>query len=222
MNDIFPKKGVSGIGSDLSRALVAAKLAGGVMVIDRNFRVVMIDRKAAEFCRVSSGQSQGKRFYALFTSLMGSALSGELHDVFGTACTKRWTRPADNKLLDQFVDAFGRERAALISISLEAFEDPSNTYALIKLALQKTAVPSVDEDLKKDQYCCALRRHRHPQHPKRCWWMTALHTLLLISAESYPLPVTRPSAFLPTRRNCLRVALCACFFRGWMKWTVWI
>jgi hypothetical protein len=123
MNDIFPKKGVSGIGSDLSRALVAAKLAGGVMVIDRNFRVVMIDRKAAEFCRVSSGQSQGKRFYALFPSLMGSALSGELHDVFGTACTKRWTRPADNKLLDQFVDAFGRERAALISISLEAFED---------------------------------------------------------------------------------------------------
>lgn len=80
---------------------------------------------------------------------MGSALSGELHDVFGTACTKRWTRPADNKLLDQFVDAFGRERAALISISLEAFEDPSNTYALIKLALQKTAVPSVDEGLKK-------------------------------------------------------------------------
>tara|TARA_B110000503_G_scaffold128254_1_gene198950 strand:+ start:7942 stop:8280 length:339 start_codon:yes stop_codon:yes gene_type:complete len=73
MNDIFPKKGVSGIGSDLSRALVAAKLAGGVMVIDRNFRVVMIDRKAAEFCRVSSGQSQGKRFYALFPSLMGSA-----------------------------------------------------------------------------------------------------------------------------------------------------
>ena len=149
MNDIFPKKGVSGIGSDLSRALVAAKLAGGVMVIDRNFRVVMIDRKAAEFCRVSSGQSQGKRFYALFPSLMGSALSGELHNVFGTACTKRWTRPADIKLLDQFVDAFGRERAALISISLEAFEDPSNTYALIKLALQKTAVPSVDEDLKK-------------------------------------------------------------------------
>lgn len=149
MNDIFPKKGVSGIGSDLSRALVAAKLAGGVMVIDRNFRVVMIDRKAAEFCRVSSGQYQGKRFYALFPSLMGSALSGELHDVFGTACTKRWTRPADNKLLDQFVDAFGRERAALISISLEAFEDPSNTYALIKLALQKTAVPSVDEGLKK-------------------------------------------------------------------------
>jgi hypothetical protein len=44
----------------LSKDLVAARLNGGVMVVDQNFKVVMIDRKAANFCGVSSGQSQGK------------------------------------------------------------------------------------------------------------------------------------------------------------------
>jgi len=34
MNDIFHIKGVSGAGSELSRALVAARLKGGVMVVD--------------------------------------------------------------------------------------------------------------------------------------------------------------------------------------------
>ena len=81
MNDIFHAKGAGGAGSELSRALIAARLQGGVMVVDRNLRVVMIDRKAADFCQVSSGQSQGKRFYALFPGLLGSGFSGELHQI---------------------------------------------------------------------------------------------------------------------------------------------
>ena len=85
MNDIFHAKGVGGAGSELSRALIAARLQGGVMVVDRNLRVVMIDRKAADFCQVSSGQSQGKRFYALFPGLLGSGFSGELHQIIGAA-----------------------------------------------------------------------------------------------------------------------------------------
>ena len=55
MNEIFHIQEVGGAGSELSRALVAARLQGGVMVIDRNFRVVMIDRRTADFCRVSAG-----------------------------------------------------------------------------------------------------------------------------------------------------------------------
>ena len=76
MNNIFHIKGVSGAGSELSRALVAARLKGGVMVVDRNFRVVMIDRKAAEFCAVSSGQSQGKRFYCAIPLALGYRFCG--------------------------------------------------------------------------------------------------------------------------------------------------
>ena len=102
MNDIFHAKGVGGAGSELSRALIAARLQGGVMVVDRNLRVVMIDRKAADFCQVSSGQSQGKRFYALFPGLLGSGFSGELHQIISAAGNSRFTRPADNSLLDQF------------------------------------------------------------------------------------------------------------------------
>lgn len=104
MNNIFHVKGVSGAGSELSRALVAARLKGGVMVVDRNFRVVMIDRKAAEFCAVSPGQSQGKRFYALFPALLGTEFAASLHQVTSTLGAKRCSRPADNPLLDQFVE----------------------------------------------------------------------------------------------------------------------
>ena len=136
MNNIFHVKGVSGAGSELSRALVAARLKGGVMIVDRNFRVVMIDRKAAEFCAVSSGQSQGKRFYALFPALLGTEFAASLHQVTSTLGAKRCSRPADNPLLDQFVEAFARDKSALLGISIKAYDDGSNIYGLIQLKLQ--------------------------------------------------------------------------------------
>jgi diguanylate cyclase (GGDEF)-like protein/PAS domain S-box-containing protein len=136
MNNIFHVKGVSGAGSELSRALVAARLKGGVMVVDRNFRVVMVDRKAAEFCAVSSGQSQGKRFYALFPALLGTEFAASLHQVTSTLGAKRCSRPADNSLLDQFVEAFSRDCSALQGISIKAYDDGSNIYGLIQLKLQ--------------------------------------------------------------------------------------
>jgi len=136
MNNIFHIKGVSGAGSELSRALVAARLKGGVMVVDRNFRVVMIDRKAAEFCAVSPGQSQGKRFYALFPALLGTEFAASLHQVTGTLGARRCSRPADNSLLDQFVEAFSRDHSMLLGISIKAYEDASNIYGLIQLRLQ--------------------------------------------------------------------------------------
>jgi diguanylate cyclase (GGDEF)-like protein/PAS domain S-box-containing protein len=136
MNNIFHIKGVSGAGSELSRALVAARLKGGVMIVDRNFRVVMIDRKAAEFCAVSSGQSQGKRFYALFPALLGTEFAASLHQVTSSLGSKRCSRPADNPLLNQFVEAFARDKSALLGISIKAYDDDSNIYGLIQLKLQ--------------------------------------------------------------------------------------
>jgi hypothetical protein len=136
MNSIFHTKGVSGAGSELSRALVAARLKGGVMVVDRNLKVVMIDRKAAEFCAVSPGQSQGKRLYALFPALLGTAFAASLHQVTGTLGVRRCSRPTDNLLLDQFVEAFSRDHSALLGISIRAYEDDSNIYGLIQLKLQ--------------------------------------------------------------------------------------
>ena len=53
----------TGLEQALSQDLVAARLKGGVMVVDENFKIVMIDSKAAKFCGVSSGKSQGKGFY---------------------------------------------------------------------------------------------------------------------------------------------------------------
>ena len=136
MNNIFQVKGVSGAGSELSRALVAARLKGGAMVVDRNFRVVMIDRKAAEFCAVSAGQSQGKRFYALFPALLGTEFAASLHQVTGALGARRCSRPADNFLLDQFVEVFSKEPSTLQGISIKAYEDDSNIYGLIQLKLQ--------------------------------------------------------------------------------------
>ena len=138
MDNSFHIKGVGGAGAELSRALVAARLKGGVMVVDRNFRVVMIDRKAAEFCAVSPGQSQGKRFYALFPALLGTDFAASLHEVTSTLGSKRFTRPADNSVLDQFVDAFSRDHPALLGISIKAYEDESNSYGLIQLKLQNS------------------------------------------------------------------------------------
>jgi diguanylate cyclase (GGDEF)-like protein/PAS domain S-box-containing protein len=136
MNDIFHIKGVSGAGSELSRALIAARLQGGVMVVDRNLRVVMIDRKAADFCKVSSGQSQGKRFYALFPALLGSGFSAELHQIISAAGTSRFTRPTDNSLLDQFSEAFSRDSSTLLGVSMTAYDDGANNYGLIRFELQ--------------------------------------------------------------------------------------
>lgn len=63
------KEFVAGLQQALSRDLVAARLKGGVMVVDENFKIVMMDRKAAKFYGVSPGQSQGKGFYSLFPGL---------------------------------------------------------------------------------------------------------------------------------------------------------
>ena len=147
MNNIFHIKGVSGAGSELSRALVAARLKGGVMVVDRNFRVVMIDRKAAEFCAVSAGQSQGKRFYALFPALLGTDFAAHLHEVTSTLGAKRCSRPTDNSMLDQFVEAFARDRSALLGISIKAYDDGSNIYGLIQLKLQNLPQKSQQNNL---------------------------------------------------------------------------
>lgn len=138
MDSSFHIKGVGGAGAELSRALVAARLKGGVMVVDRNFRVVMIDRKAAEFCAVSAGQSQGKRFYALFPALLGTDFAASLHEIISTMGGKRFFRPVDNSMLDQFVDAFSRDYPALLGISIKAYEDESNSYGLIQLRLQNS------------------------------------------------------------------------------------
>ena len=139
MNDIFHVNGVGGAGSKLSRALIAARLQGGVMVVDRNLRVVMIDRKAADFCQVSSGQSQGKRFYALFPALLGSGFSAELHQIISATGNSRFTRPADNSLLDQFTGAFSRDSRSLLGVAMTAYDDGSNTYGLIRFTLQAAA-----------------------------------------------------------------------------------
>jgi diguanylate cyclase (GGDEF)-like protein/PAS domain S-box-containing protein len=145
MNDIFHAKGTGGAGSQLSRALIAARLQGGVMVVDRNLRVVMIDRKAADFCQVSSGQSQGKRFYALFPGLLGSGFSGELHQIISAEGKSRFTRPADNSLLDQFAEAFSRDSFSLLAVSMTAYDDDSNNYCLIRFTLQAGTKNTTDE-----------------------------------------------------------------------------
>lgn len=139
MNDIFHVKGMSGAGSELSRALVAARLQGGVMVVDRNFRVVMIDRKAADFCQVSSGQSQGKRFYALFPALLGSLFSAELHQIISSASNSKFARPTDSRLLNQFADAFSRDSMLLVGISMTAYVDGANVYVLIQFNFKAMA-----------------------------------------------------------------------------------
>ena len=149
MNNIFHIKEVSGAASELSRALVAARLKGGVMVVDRNFRVVMIDRKAAEFCAVSAGQSQGKRFYALFPALLGTDFAASLHEVTSTLGAKRCSRPTDNSMLDQFVDAFARDHSALLGISIKAYDDGSNIYGLIQLKLQNLPQESKQNNLSR-------------------------------------------------------------------------
>jgi diguanylate cyclase (GGDEF)-like protein/PAS domain S-box-containing protein len=145
MNDIFHIEGVSGAGSELSRALIAARLQGGVMVVDRNLRVMMIDRKAADFCQVSPGQSQGKRFYALFPALLGSGFSAELHQIISANGTSQFTRPADNSLLDQFSGAFSRDSSTLLGVSMTAYDDGSNNYGLIRFNLQAAIARSPDK-----------------------------------------------------------------------------
>ena len=159
MNNIFHIKGVSGAGSELSRALIAARLQGGVMVVDRNLRVVMIDRKAADFCKVSSGQSQGKRFYALFPALLGSGFAAELHQIISATGTSRFTRPADNSLLEQFCETFSRDSSTLLGVSMTAYDDGSNSYALIRFSLQaaikktanKTSAPRAESSTNSTQ-----------------------------------------------------------------------
>ena len=126
-------------GADFNRALVSARLKGGVLVVDRNLRVVMIDRTAAAFCGVSPGQSQNKRFYALFPGLLGSAFATVLHDAVSQVGRSRFGRPADNDLLDQFEQAFPADelRTQLLGLSLECYRGNHGVYALVQLNLQK-------------------------------------------------------------------------------------
>ncbi len=124
---------------DLSRDLVAARLKGGVMVVDHNFKVVMIDRKAAHFCGLSPGQSQGKKFYSLFPGLLGSLFASELHQVLITEASVCCSRPSENALLDQFSDAFKGslidEAASVEAIEIAAYCDGTNVYGLIQINL---------------------------------------------------------------------------------------
>ena len=133
--------------SELSRALIAARLKGGVMVVDHNFKIVMIDRKAASFCGLSPGQSQGKRFYSVFPPLLGSLFATELHEVVTLMSARRCSRPTDNELLDQFASAFSHTLEAysvLFGISMRAYTEDGTTYGLIQLKLQ-TPVPANSE-----------------------------------------------------------------------------
>jgi hypothetical protein len=137
---------------ELSREMVAGRSKGGVMVVDHNFRVVMIDAKAAQYCSVSAGQSQGKRFYALFPSLLGSFAS-ELHEVLAFVGRKQCSRPAENALLQQFPRAFEKpdERESdqpptLNAISMRAYPDGNSIYALIQLQWGTDAPLSQQQD----------------------------------------------------------------------------
>jgi hypothetical protein len=82
------------LNKELSRELMAGRSKGGVMVVDHNFKVVMIDAKVAQYCSVSAGQSQGKRFYALFPGLLCSLFASELHEVLAFVGRKQCSRPA--------------------------------------------------------------------------------------------------------------------------------
>ena len=125
---------------ELSRELMAGRSKGGVMVVDHNFKVVMIDATVAQYCSVSAGQSQGKRFYALFPSLLGSLFASELHEVLAFVGRKQCSRPAENTLLEQFSQAFEKPAGAelkkgpaLNAISIRAYPDGNSIYALIQL-----------------------------------------------------------------------------------------
>lgn len=138
---------------ELSRELVAGRSKGGVMVVDHNFRVVMIDAKAAQYCSVSAGQSQGKRFYALFPSLLGSLFASELHEVLAFVGRKQCSRPAENALLQQFSRAFEKpderesdQPPALNAISMRAYPDGNSIYALIQLQWGTDAPLSQQQD----------------------------------------------------------------------------
>jgi hypothetical protein len=98
-------------GQGLSSELIASRRKGGVMVVDHNFKVVMIDRKAAQFCGVSPGQSQGKRFYSLFPTLLGSLFASELHQAVTSVACKRCSRPNYSQLIDQFYQAFPSQKS---------------------------------------------------------------------------------------------------------------
>jgi diguanylate cyclase (GGDEF)-like protein len=126
---------VAGLQQTLSRDLVAARLKGGVMVVDENFKIVMMDRKAAKFYGVSPGQSQGKGFYSLFPGLQGSLFASELHEVLIAIGEKRCTRPSHNTLLDQFANVFAAPgpKPAVQGISMRAYRDGSNIYGLVRI-----------------------------------------------------------------------------------------
>ena len=130
------KEFVAGLQQALSRDLVAARLKGGVMVVDENFKIVMMDRKAAKFYGVSPGQSQGKGFYSLFPGLQGSLFASELHEVLIAIGEKRCTRPSHNSLLDQFANVFvasAGPQEAVQGISMRAYRDGSNIYGLVRI-----------------------------------------------------------------------------------------
>lgn len=136
MVDIVKVRGSeSEVESELNRALVAARLKGGAIVVDRNFKVVMIDRKAARYCGVSPGQSQGKRLYSLFSSLLGSRFATELHEVVTLSGTRKCARPADNELLDQLAEALHQDSASLQDVTLKSYRDGRANYCLIQLGM---------------------------------------------------------------------------------------
>ncbi|MDA8782611.1 EAL domain-containing protein [Porticoccaceae bacterium] len=124
-------------GQGLSSELIASRRKGGVMVVDHNFKVVMIDRKAAQFCGVSPGQSQGKRFYSLFPTLLGSLFASELHQAVTSVACKRCSRPNYSQLIDQVYQAFPSQKSMskqpLDAIVISAYKDGSSVYGLIQL-----------------------------------------------------------------------------------------
>lgn len=151
--------------SELSRALISARLKGGVMVVDGNFKVVMIDSRAAGFCGLSSGQSQGKPFYSLFPSLLGSLFATQLHEVVTLIGARRCSRPTDNDLLDQFVSACSHhleENSVLFGISMRAYAEAGSTYGLIQLKLQTALINESTADTVSPHRLDQLtNKHRH-------------------------------------------------------------
>ena len=151
--------------SELSRAKISARLKGGVMVVDGNFKVVMIDSRAAGFCGLSSGQSQGKPFYSLFPSLLGSLFATQLHEVETLMGARRGSRPIDNDFLDQFVSACSHhleENSVLFGISMRAYAEAGSTYGLIQLKLQTALINESTADTASPHRLDQLtNKHRH-------------------------------------------------------------
>ena len=145
----------SAIDDALSLAILSRQ-SGGLLVLDRNLKVVFIDSRVCEFTRLDARQARGVSLYALYPALVGSELGTALHDLIASEESTVWRDDREPHLKLAAASIFGKgSNRELDQVVIKVFRARDRgPYCLLQFDLlppTAAVVASLDEERSKPQ-----------------------------------------------------------------------